>query len=250
MRCRIKLLLVALLTVVVAGASIAVLLGGRLYAALRQREAVNVIRQAGGRVCYERPSLSSDLFGTILRPFGSDFFCPVVTVELEKSSFSDADSCVLQYLPRAEILDLTDTNVTDAALPFIAGMRDLNFLLLVHARVSDCGICSLPTFEDLEFLYLNDTRVGDESIAWIRKLPMLRHLELQGTRVTDQGLIQLSGLRTLQVLDVCETNVTAVGVRAFQRSLPNTEIRVSVRTILEAQRDGANVSDKTPLKGM
>jgi hypothetical protein len=78
-------------------------------------------------------------------------------------------------------VNLTDTNLTDAGLKELAGLKQLQSLRLINTVVTDAGLKHLAG------------------------LKQLRELNLTFTEVTDAGLKHLAGLKQLQTLNLIKT---------------------------------------------
>ncbi len=82
------------------------------------------------------------------------------------------------------VVDLSFTGLTDAGLKDLAGLKQLQKLVLSGTSVTDAGMQELAG------------------------LKQLQKLELLNTEVTDAGLKELAGLKQLHMLDLSSTKVT------------------------------------------
>ncbi len=103
-------------------------------------------------------------------------------------------------------VSLSGTNVTDADLKELSGLKDLQTLDLGRTQVTDAGLKELSGLKNLQTLDLSGTQVTDAGLKELSGLKNLRTLLLQGTKVTQAGLKELSGLTNLQTISV--TKVT------------------------------------------
>ena len=72
------------------------------------------------------------------------------------------------------ILDLTSTNVTDAGLKHLAGLKQLQKLVLNSTMVTDAGLKHVAGLKQLRELYLFRTKVTAKGKADLKKaLPRL-----------------------------------------------------------------------------
>jgi len=81
-------------------------------------------------------------------------------------------------------LDLDGTEITDAGLAHLAGLRRLQWLQLNDTMITDAGLIHLRNMSNLTKLNVNDTYVTEEgvqelfkvlpSIAEIRRAPIRR----------------------------------------------------------------------------
>ncbi len=115
--------------------------------------------------------------------------------------FNDAQAGLLTKLSQQIVwLKLGDTGITDAAMPSIAALKNLQKLHLEHTQVTDAGLKQL------------------------KALPYLEYLNLYGTAVTDAGLAELSTLKSLKTVYVWQTKATEAGLAALKKALPGVEI--------------------------
>ena len=116
-------------------------------------------------------------------------------------SLTDGQVAVLAKLsPQVVWLKLSDTRITDAAMPTVAMLKNLQKLHLERTVLTDAGLKQLTA------------------------LPYLEYLNLYGTRITDAGLASLAGLKALRTVYVWQTDVTPAGIAALKKALPNVEI--------------------------
>ncbi len=115
-------------------------------------------------------------------------------------------------------LFLFGTNVSDAALKELAGLKTLRALELGSSDVTDAGVKELAQLPALEALGLrtahNLTATGLKELAGCKAL---RHLDLGNTNVTDEVLQGLTRLRSLRGLNLDATPVTGAGLKELAR---------------------------------
>lgn len=97
-------------------------------------------------------------------------------------------------------LDLSFTQVTDAELKGLAGLKNLQTLDLSVSQVPIAGLKELGGLTNLQRVVLSNSQV------------------------TDAGLKELTGLKNLQWLGLLETQVTDAGVRQLREALPQCHI--------------------------
>ncbi|REJ70548.1 MAG: hypothetical protein DWQ31_00435 [Planctomycetota bacterium] len=100
----------------------------------------------------------------------------------EESLVHIARSCVA-----VEVLDLSDTLVTDSDLRHLRELTSLRQLLLTGTKVGDGSVEHLVELKKLEVLHLVDTDVGDESIERLLRMPTLKKLYVFQTRAELEG---------------------------------------------------------------
>src|SRR5713226_1401568 len=111
-------------------------------------------------------------------------------------------------------LDLSGTQVTDAGLKDLAGLKSLQMLNLYYAsRITDAGLKELAGLKNLQTLYLGFTKVTDAGLKELAGLKSLQSLYLGDTKVTDTGLKELAELKSLQLLKLSFAQVTDAGLK-------------------------------------
>ena len=86
----------------------------------------------------------------------------------------------------------------------------------------------LPRLTSLD---LSDTAITDAAMKSLAGLPDLTTLRIDRTAVTGAGLTPLTHLQHFKELSVVGTKVDRAGITAFQRALPNNDVRWSGRGI-------------------
>jgi hypothetical protein len=124
---------------------------------------------------------------------------------------------------RIEYLDLSGSPLTDAQMPYLAGLKRLKFLNLEGAQVTDAGLIQLRSLTHLEQLGLCKTRVTNQGLEILRELPNLKSLRLDSTRISDAGMKHLGYLDKLEYLNLCDTQLTDDGLLSL-RSLKGLAI--------------------------
>jgi Leucine-rich repeat (LRR) protein len=134
------------------------------------------------------------------------------------------DSCMeyVAHLTGLRILDLSATNVSGAAMKYVASMKGL-IQLTVPARMDDQGMALIAGLPSLRGLYLDENRVTDAGLAHVAKLITLEELKLGGGKITDNGLVPLAQLPHLKYLALWGEGFTNGGFRHL-KNIPNVEI--------------------------
>jgi hypothetical protein len=108
----------------------------------RQREANAVIYRAGGMVRYEDAFLRPVTKHLSTR-LGRDAVQHITAVYFGGTSAKDEDLACLRMLPRLREVILTSSAVSDAGLPHLYGLRELETVDLRFTAVSESGIAEL-----------------------------------------------------------------------------------------------------------
>jgi hypothetical protein len=139
---------------------------------------------------------------------------------------TDAGIEALAELTELQILDLSRSEVTSKGLHEVAKHRRLiNLNLQGAAQVTDAALKELAGMPQLETLVLAGTPVTDQGIAELAHLPQLRHLVLANTHLTDAALDGLASCVRLQYVGLSRTRVTEAGVAKLQAARPNLRIQ-------------------------
>ena len=130
---------------------------------------------------------------------------------------------------RLELLDLADTEVSDAGLARLGEYRSLRLLRLAGCDITDAGLAHLQDLNALEVLDLADTRTSDAGVALIRGIGRLRALDLADTRISGQGMLHLRELVDLERLDLSRTRIGDHDLDPLRR-LPRLRLVDAVRS--------------------
>ncbi|MFK7933052.1 MAG: chitobiase/beta-hexosaminidase C-terminal domain-containing protein [Saprospiraceae bacterium] len=131
---------------------------------------------------------------------------PFITVQLRGKQ--DLDKKVMQAL--AEVgeqtvaLDLSQTNLTDDLLSYLAD------------------------FPHLQKLFLQKTAITGGSLDALKDLKYLEYLNLYGTPLTDAAVPLLSELTSLRNLFLWETNVSAASIQQLKTARPDLTINTGI----------------------
>lgn len=159
--------------------------------------------------------------------------------------FTDEGVARLATLTRLQELSLSSENISDDALAFLDGMRDLKTLHLARQSITPKFIARLRKLEHLEELYLSMDEVAEEvrelnDLPGIRKLWLRLHsdrvtdgsleviadvralddLTIESNAISDAGLQPLFRLTGLAELDLKSTRITGPGVVELQEQMP------------------------------
>ncbi len=92
-------------------------------------------------------------------------------------------------------LDLLGTRATDLGIGHIKGQTNLTFLALgihpVRSDISDAGLANLSGMKKLETLIIVNPPVTDAGLEHVKKLTSLKRVRLERTDVTEAGIASL-----------------------------------------------------------
>lgn len=166
-------------------------------------------------------------------------------LDLSESNVSDAALAPLAELSKLEILDFSKTGVTDEGLRKLSKLRRLTRLNLTGTKVSSSSLPVLAEFRMLESLLLGGTGVADEGLEALGKLTALRTLSLAGTKVTDAGVAKLEPLTgSIEELYLYDLKLTDASCKLFER-MPKLR-RLVIRQTGITDEAAKRLGDKLP----
>jgi Leucine-rich repeat (LRR) protein len=108
----------------------------------------------------------------------------------------------------------------------VARLKNLRALDLLQTNVSDAGLEHLKGLKQLRELNLwNDPKIKGPGLKHLAGLDSLERLNLGQTQIRDEDLQHLVGLKRLKFLDTSRTQVTDAGARALRQALPECEVK-------------------------
>ena len=125
---------------------------------------------------------------------------------------------------RILVVDLKQTEITDAGLEQLKGLMRLESLHLNETEVTDAGLEQIKELKSLESLDLRQTQVTDTGLKHLKAMSRLEELDLDQTHVTDNGLENLKGLKSLTYLYLHNSQTTEEGRAMLRKALPNCQI--------------------------
>jgi Leucine-rich repeat (LRR) protein len=137
---------------------------------------------------------------------------PIIGIDLGGSKVTDTDLGHLRAATKLQRLDLANcTEITDAGLPYLAGLMDLEELNLRGTRVKGDGLAHLKDLKDLVRLYLPlETVFTGRQLAPIVALPGLEVLSFklpgQNGFLQLRALAKATELKGIDFTDVSLTN--------------------------------------------
>jgi hypothetical protein len=151
------------------------------------------------------------------------------TLALTNTGLTDtAVETIATAFPNLVDLDLSsNTNMTGAAMKWIAGLEKLERLGLLQNRFNDLNTRRLGKLKALEVLDLRgNMEAGDMTLDVLGKLPNLRALKHRSTVVTDDGIERLAASESLASLLAQDFAITSAAGPALgrMRTLESLEI--------------------------
>jgi internalin A len=213
--------------------AVVLILGGGLgwlaHRARVQRQAVEVIRRAGGSVEYNTPWYrgpsplpSAPSPGPIWmrRALGPDYFDSVTSVRFseartEPKTGGDAVMRAASRLPRLESLSIVQTDATDAGAQGLGALTSLRSLDIRLNHMTALAVRDLGRLSELRELRLASIPLSDGDMGFLKSLTRLEHLQLPGraSTLTDAWLENVAGLTNLKALELYDMPITSAGLR-------------------------------------
>lgn len=142
-----------------------------------QRDVVEAIEKFGAVILYDyergnpfQPPAVKERLQTWLRNlFGKDFMVYVAAVNFQRTPIADADLLLLHKLTKLDTLWLSETQITDAGLEHLGGLKQLRFLYL-GSQVTDACLPYLRALTQLEYLHLRGTQVTESGRQELQKM--------------------------------------------------------------------------------
>ncbi|CAI5499474.1 unnamed protein product [Closterium sp. Naga37s-1] len=121
----------------------------------------------------------------------------------DSSGFTAEGLTQLYSLTGLKLLDLAETNATDASLERIGSLKVLNTIYLGATKITDAGIAKLRGLPALVTLAVDGcASVTSASMVHVGKLTSLESLWLSTTTVREDGLKHLTALTSLKVFSL------------------------------------------------
>lgn len=102
--------------------------------------------------------------------------------------------------------------------------NQVKWMDLARTQVTDAGLANLAGMKNLTRLHLENTKITDAGLEHLKGLANLEYLNLYGTQVTDAGIQKLAGLKNLKKLFVWQTKVTDAGAQKLAGAVAGIDI--------------------------
>lgn len=152
-------------------------------------------------------------------------------ISLLATEVHDADLKTLETLTHLRSLRLDRANVTDAGMASIAGLLELESLVLRGSEIGDGGLARLKGLTRLKRLNLDSPRITNAGLESILELKCLELLRLENAQIDDEGLKTLAKLTELRQLLLAGTRVTDDGLQSAL-AIPKLESLYLERTLV------------------
>ena len=136
----------------------------------------------------------------------------VVSINLSDTNLREPDLRFLAALGALRELRLANLPVGDAALKQLAGHGKLEVLDLSGTRVTGAGLVDLATAAELKQLLLANTQIDQKHLSALAAFPKLEVLSLAaGRNISDAGLAHIEKLTALKSLDLRGSKISDAG---------------------------------------
>jgi len=119
---------------------------------------------------------------------------------------------------------LADGKITDKNLVPLKDLKDVVELNLRGTDVTDAGLKHVAGLKSLKKLHLEKTKITDKGLAELKGLDNLEWLNVYGTQVSNDSLTHIKNLKGLKKYYIFETKVTIEGVAQMKKELPKLQI--------------------------
>jgi hypothetical protein len=166
------------------------------------------------------------------------------TLRIDRSNFHASDYLAIASHKSIEILEVSDTSLSDFDLAMLVSLPRLRQLTFAGSDVTGENLASQPGSLSLERLDSGNSPVGiqfakyvstcphltqlqvshvgidDAFVAQLRGHPSLSRLGMSNTSISDKSIDYLSDIPQLEVVYVSPSRVTAAGIKRLRQSCP------------------------------
>ena len=132
-------------------------------------------------------------------------------LRLRRTSISDEQLGQLTSL-KLRMIDLRNTNITDAGLIHLAQIQSLVDIQLEKSKITDVGVQKLAGLDLKSFNANYCTSISNRSFAVLAAMPSLEQVQLDYTKINDEGMTVLAATSRLKRLRIRGVDVTGAGL--------------------------------------
>ena len=145
----------------------------------------------------------------------------VVAVDFSEAQFTAQHIEMLEAFPDLDKVTFTGSDVGLEIYEALGKLTNVTRLELENTPSNEKAIAKLAGMKQLEFLLLSRSDLNDECLKTLNKLPSLKQIRCGQTRVSDAGLKYLERNRTIVAIDLSDcVAVTDQGLESLS-TLPN-----------------------------
>lgn len=153
----------------------------------------------------------------------------LIDLSADRTSAADADLDTLRAFPQLRRLRLAGAGVTNAALPEILRLNELEELWLRSTQIDDEGAARLAQLPRLASLNIERAvHLTDRAAEHFKKFPALIRLQLVDNNLSDAALEPMAGLTRLVLLDLRRSpRISRDGLKLVGRLTNLRALRIS-----------------------
>src|SRR2546428_1895046 len=141
----------------------------------------------------------------------------IVEISLARTWATDAAIEQIASAKSLKRLDLSLTYISDRGIERLKGLDRLEELNLYAAEfITDAALAFLRGNRQLKRLSLRGTDVTDTSLAYVAELSNLKSLDISFTQITDVGLEHLASLPQLEELNLGGNKISGAGLHVLK----------------------------------
>ncbi len=149
-------------------------------------------------------------------------FPALKTLSIKGLTVSEGSIAGIAKMPYLQILNLADTNLTDAELYALKNMK-LASLDVSMTKVTAHGLIQMRPY--VKTLSLASLDINDEDIKLIANyFQILQKLNIAASNVSDDSVPLIQNMAQLTSLNIKETKISSFGIIKIQQSLPGCKI--------------------------
>lgn len=171
-----------------------------------------------------------------------------MTATPEKLTYGDTELAALGQFKSLEVLEVVNTQITDATLARLAKLSNLKELNLNLTQTTDAGLAHLAGLKKLEKLNLFKAEVTDGGLAHLKGLTNMAELDLRYTKITGAGLKYLSGLTNLWILELDHTLIDDDGIAQLSKLKKLARLTIGGKRITDEAM--TTIGKLTALRGL
>lgn len=145
-------------------------------------------------------------------------------------TITDDDARHFVHLAKLEELDLSFTQISDAGMVHLSGLRNLKSLSLPD-RISNDALRHIENLTNLETLHL-PFRMENDNLDFLRRLTNLRELRL-GRGLSENSLSELQNLKELRKIEGLPMDLTDEGLENLKELVNLENLNLDERKITD-----------------
>jgi Leucine-rich repeat (LRR) protein len=141
----------------------------------------------------------------------------ITDVSFARTWATDAEVEQVAAIKTLRRLDLSLTYVSDRGVERLKALDRLEELNLSSAEfITDAALAFLRGHRQLKTLSLRGTDITDTSLSYVAELPQLQSLDISFTQISDVGLEHLASLAQLEELNLGGNKISGVGLHVLK----------------------------------